>query len=470
MTRINTNVSSLVAQNNLGRTNNQLQESLTRLSTGLRINAGSDDPAGLIASETLRRDITAIGKAITNSERAGQLISTADSALGQVSNLLNDIRGLVTEAANEGALSDEQIGANQLQIDASLTAIDRISQVTSFQGRQVLDGSFDFIVDANPATVEDLQINEATLNDSDVRTVDVVINAAAEQAQLTVGGAGTPLVGDLVFQLSGETGSEAFTFDAGATLDQIVDAVNLATDTTGVTATNNAGVLELDSVGYGEDAFVAVDVISEDTGGGGLFGANLSALRDEGVDIDAIINGVQANGDGNTLSINTSTLSISITVSDGDSTALNFDITGGGAKFQLGGDVVRSQQARLGIQSVNTANLGGASGRLYELRTGGAKALDTDTSGAANVVDEVITKVATIRGRLGAFKATTLGSNIVSLQDSLANLTDAESSIRDADFASETAALTRSQILVQSGLSVLGIANSNPQNALSLLR
>jgi flagellin len=111
MTRINTNVPSLVAQNTLSRTNNDLQTSLTRLSTGLRINTGKDDPAGLIASESLRSDITSINAAINNSERANQVIATADSALGQVSNLLNDIRGLVTEAANEGALSDDEIAA-----------------------------------------------------------------------------------------------------------------------------------------------------------------------------------------------------------------------------------------------------------------------------------------------------------------------------------------------------------------------
>src|SRR6187401_1959617 len=145
MTRINTNVSSLVAQNTLGRSNASLEEALTRLSTGLRINTGKDDPAGLIASENLRSDITSIKKAISNTDRANQVIATADSSLGQVSSLLNDIRGLVTESANTGALSDEQIAANQLQIDSSLEAIDRISQTTSFQGRRLLDGSLGFI-------------------------------------------------------------------------------------------------------------------------------------------------------------------------------------------------------------------------------------------------------------------------------------------------------------------------------------
>jgi len=136
----------------------------------------------------------------------------------------------------------------------------------------------------------------------------------------------------------------------------------------------------------------------------------------------------------------------------------------------LGPDVVSNQQARLGISSVNTATLGGVSGRLFQLRSGNVYDLDSDTSQAAKIVDEVITEVTTLRGRLGAFQATTLDSNINALNDTLEALTEAESSIRDADFAAESAALTRAQILVQSGTSVLSMANSNPQNVLALLQ
>src|SRR5881227_2790875 len=105
MSRINTNIQSLIAQRYLGANQLSLATSLGRLSTGLRINTGKDDPAGLIASENLRSDITSIKKAISNTDRANQVIATADSALGQVSGLLNDIRGLVTEAANSGGVS-----------------------------------------------------------------------------------------------------------------------------------------------------------------------------------------------------------------------------------------------------------------------------------------------------------------------------------------------------------------------------
>jgi flagellin len=564
MSRINTNVSSIIAQKTLTRSNKGLQTALTRLSTGLRINTGKDDPAGLIASEVLRSDITSVNKAIVNTERANQMIATADSALNQVSNLLNDIRGLVVEAANTGALSDEQIAANQLQVDSSLEAIDRIAQTTTFQGRTLLDGSLDFQTTAGTGydSVTDLSIDQANLGSAGMLSVDVSITQAATQAQLTsdplatgsfsiegqtftvtaadgqvidnvnvevvqgastgaayasgtltitldnsdaaitgaaiqaaidgvtefagttISGSGTidgtdaananatagqlDRVQDLVLRVSGKEGSEVFSFQTGTTIDQVVSAINLVSDATGVTAVNNSGQLQLDSAGYGSNAFVDIEVLSE--GALGNFESNLSDTRNSGTDIDARVNGVQASGDGNSLSINTATLDLSLTVNDGSSTAVSFTIDGGGAVFQLGPNVVSNQQARIGIKNLNTGSLGGEYGRLYELRSGNDKALAADPGGAAKIVDEIVTKVAELRGRLGAFQRTTLDSNATALSDYLANLTEAESSIRDADFAKESAALTRSQVLVQSGTQVLAIANQSPQNVLSLLQ
>ncbi|MEM8670298.1 MAG: flagellin [Planctomycetota bacterium] len=584
MTRINTNVPSLVAQNRLQRSNEDLQTALTRLSTGLRINSGSDDPAGLIASEALRSEITSLGKAVSNTQRASQIISTADSALGQVSNLLNDVRGLVVEAANKGALSDEEIAANQLQIDSSLEAINRIAVTTTFQGRKLLDGSLDFVSTVSGVdSVRDANIDQANLGAAGNIDVEVVINTAATQATLSAGTAafttsananvtfgngteaitvtaatagadfndvsiefvddtaagdvtaaaaydadqkvitvtynstaatatnrdftavaaalngltefgatvsagtgtvaftdpaspvttgqtgGEVLLDTLVFQLNGASGAETFNFGAGTSSSQIADALNLVADSTGISATaTSADGLTLTSTAYGSDALVNVDIINE--GAAGTFADNLSGTRDTGDDIIATVNGVEASGDANTLSINTSTLDLEVTVNDGSSSNFSFSITGGGALFQLGPDVTSNQQARLGIGSVSTGQLGGASGRLYELGSGQDKALDNDISGAAEVIDEVINKVTSLRGRLGAFQATTLESNLVSLNDTRANLLEAETTIRDADFAQESANLTRAQILVQSGTNVLALANQNPQNVLSLLR
>lgn len=579
MTRINTNIPSLVAQHRLQASNRELNLALTRLSTGLRINSGADDPAGLIASESLRSDITALNKAISNTQRAGQIISTADSALTQVSNLLNDIRGLVVEAANRGALSDEEIDANQLQIDSSLEAINRIAQTTTFQGRKLLDGSLDYVSTIGTiGSVQDATISRAIVGSSPLN-VEVVVDSAATQAELsasatafspaaaanvafgsasstisvtaTTAGAdfndvrirfvddasvgnvaasaqydatqkvitvthntqatssvnrsynsvsnainglaefsasmgplgryaafsaptdevstgktgGEVLLDDLVFQLKGSRGAETFHFDAETSMNQIAAALSLVADSTGVTATSADGLV-FRSRDLGSDAYVTVDVISE--GSNGAFAASLDATQANGKDIVASVNGVQALGKGSTLSINTSSLALSLTV-DNSARNFSFQISSGGAAFQLGPDVSNTQQAHLGIASVSTGRLGGTAGRLFELGTGQAKSLTNDVVGAGDVIDQVIAKVTSLRGRLGAFQATTLESNLVNLTETVTHLQEAESLIRDADFAHESSALTRAQILVQTGTSVLALANQNPQNVLALL-
>lgn len=278
------------------------------------------------------------------------------------------------------------------------------------------------------------------------------------------------LAADAVVQITGTQGSEVFNLKAGTDISTLVDQINLVSDATGVEASigEDGTTLEINSTGYGSKAIVDVKVSSE--GAGGTFTASLgSGARSEGTDIEATINGIAATGDGNSLSINTATLDLSTTVEAGFTGTAAFSITGGGALFQLGPDVVSNQQARLGISSVNTAALGGVSGKLYQLGSGGTADLAKDPTTAARVVEEAINQVTSLRGRLGAFQRTSLETNKNALNDTLSNLTEAESTIRDADFAEETANLTRSQILVQSGTRVLAIANQNPQNVLALL-
>ena len=235
MTRINTNVSSLNAQKTLTRSNAALQESLTRLSTGLRINSGKDDPAGLIASEVLRSDIVSVEKAISNSESANMMISTADSALGEVSSLLNDIRGLVSEAANTGAMSAEQIAANQLQIDSSLEAIDRIAQTTKFQGQNLLDGSLAFITEGvDTDAVADLQIDQA--NFGSLSQIDVNVEVVEQATQASLNYSQGAIAEDVILEVGGANGYEAFSFAAGSSIEDMAAAINLVSDALGVTA------------------------------------------------------------------------------------------------------------------------------------------------------------------------------------------------------------------------------------------
>ena len=118
---------------------------MQRLSSGLRINRGADDPAGLIASEGLRSEISGINQAIDNSQRASNVISTAEGALSEVASLLLNIKDLVVQAANSGALSPDEIEANQLQIDSAVESITRISNTTTFAGLNLLNGSLDYV-------------------------------------------------------------------------------------------------------------------------------------------------------------------------------------------------------------------------------------------------------------------------------------------------------------------------------------
>jgi flagellin len=278
---------------------------------------------------------------------------------------------------------------------------------------------------------------------------------------------------DVVIELAGSEGSEVLSFGAGTSIDDLVAGINLVSDATGVEATANGTTLELLSTTYGSNSIVDLRVITEGTGdpSSGTFTTAVDqGVRAEGTDIVASVNGVSATGSGNRLSINTATLDFSTTVAAEFTGTVEFDITGGGALFQLGPDVVSNQQARLGIGSVNTAKLGGVSGKLFQLGNGNLASLANDPTAAAAIIGEAIDQVTSLRGRLGAFQRTTLETNKNALNDTLVNLSDAESSIRDADFAVESANLTRAQILVQSGTTVLQIANQNPQNVLALLR
>ncbi|MEO0630100.1 MAG: flagellin, partial [Planctomycetota bacterium] len=139
MGRINTNVPSLLAQSNLNQVNNDLETRLERLSTGIRLNRGKDDPAGLIISERIRSDIEGINQGIDNAQRASSVIATTEAALAEVGDLLNSIRALIVESANTGGNSAEEREANQLQIDSAIESITRIANTATFGGLRLLD-------------------------------------------------------------------------------------------------------------------------------------------------------------------------------------------------------------------------------------------------------------------------------------------------------------------------------------------
>src|SRR3954452_25582978 len=225
MARINTNVSSLIAQRGLNKSQHNLNETLQRLSSGLRINRGADDPAWLIASEGLRSEISGITQAIDNSSRASNVISTAEGALSEVASLLLNVKSLVVKAANSGALSPEEIKANQLQLDSAVESITRISNTTTFAGLNLLNGNLDYVTSgvANTA-ITALHINQANFGSATSIPVNVNVITSAQTAALEFR-AGT-VTSSVTLEISGANGVETLTFTSGTAASAIAFAVN----------------------------------------------------------------------------------------------------------------------------------------------------------------------------------------------------------------------------------------------------
>ena len=497
MSRINTNVNSLIAQRILGHQNNALNKSLERLSTGLQINRGADNPAGLIASENLRSEKAAISAAIGNAERADQVINIAEGGLQEISSLLVEIQSLVGEAANNAGLSREEREANQLQIDSILQTIDRIASATSFQGTKLLNGTYDFTVSGQSTDVLDFRINAAKLTHGNNRNVQVVVTGSAQRGTLLLSTGATLDLTDsdsrFVFEVAGSKGSRVFTFASGTSVDAIASAINTFSEVTGVTAVVSAAYgVSLRSGEFGSDEFVSVKVVDDGGSTGGITGYNATSertkgaslttfaaatnpVRDAGQDVQAIINGITATAKGTRVAINTDFLDLSLKLSEDGATNLAsidaFTITGGGATFNLGPKVNIINQVSIGLENVAVRNLGAqGTGYLDKLGSGQSfNVVNGDLTVAQKVVDSAVSQISALRGRLGAFQKNVVGATIRSLGVALENTSAAESSIRDTDFASQTAELTRSQILVNASTSVLRIANSQPQSVLSLL-
>lgn len=491
MSRINQNIPSLIAQRVLGNQNKGMAQSLQRLSTGYRINRGADDPAGLIASENLRAEKSAINSAITNSQRADQVVNVAEGGLQEVSNMLVELQGLVGATANEAGVSQEERDANQLQIDSILQTIDRIANATSFQGTKLLNGNFDYTVSGqDDAVLSDVTVNAAKLAaDGTARTVTITVLQSAQTGAVflsTGANFDNNGSGEVSFEITGTKGVQQFTFASGTSQTDILAAVNSFKDSIGVSATvasGNASRISINSTGYGADSFVRVKELSNQGPTDFIFtvapagGTAVSDLKDKGRNATVLINGTQATTDGLTARVSSDGFDVSISI-DGTSTLNNtgqsttFDITSGGANFNLAPSVNLASKVSLGIETVTTGNLGGNNfGFLSDLKSGGsANVQNGNLSKAQEVIDASIKQVSSLRGRLGAFQKNVVGSTISSLGIALENTTAAESAIRDTDFASETANMTRAQILSQAATQSLALANSAPQQVLSLLR
>src|SRR5262245_906423 len=292
MSRINTNVQSMLAQRVLGQNQSSLRNSLERLSTGLKINRGKDDPAGLIVSENLRSELKATNAAIDNANRADQVVNIAEGGLQEASGVLTEPQGLVTASASKAGPSASERAANQLQIDSILQTIDRIASATSFQGQKLLNGSYDYKVSSVAAGVTDYKINGAKFNSASL-TANVLVTQSAQQGglYLSLGGTSIDLAAansSFTIEIGGALGSRELTFASGTTLSNIQAAIHSFADITGVDAVVvNSGTsqgIKVYSTDYGSTQFTSVKVVNS----GGISTTNLGVYNMAAGDFDVL--------------------------------------------------------------------------------------------------------------------------------------------------------------------------------------
>ena len=220
----------------------------------------------------------------------------------------------------------------------------------------------------------------------------------------SITGDSAPLANQAVVEISIAKGSQVLTFGTGTTIDQITDAINLVSDSTGVSADSSSGAVVYSTTDYGSANYISIQFHCWNLWRGRN---TCERYRRRG---ERKRYGLSAQG--NSIALNTATLDLqtdlSTSLTDGSTTS--FNITGGGALFQIGPNIVSSQQARIGIESINSAQLSatvnGALHGLYELRSGQAANLSADYH-RFKIVASIIDQVTSLRGTLGTFQSTT---------------------------------------------------------------
>jgi len=467
---INTNIASLNSQRSLNGSQNALNTALQRLSSGLRINSAKDDAAGLAISERMTSQIRGLNQAARNANDGISLAQTAEGALTEIGNNLQRIRELAVQSANATNSASDR-AALQAEVAQLVAEIDRVATQTDFNGTKLLDGNFSkqaFQVGANAG-----------------QTVSIDQIASARSSAL---GKGTGFT--LQDQAIGTVTVAATTkLELGA--GRFVDLGELVSDAKSIAAAiNNAGTAGLNATANATEAKgQTATAIGTGNGGGAIITINNVAIKVQAtetastnvsnalaaINAQSSVTGVRAvdNGTGLDL-IAQDGRNIELAVATGTATGADEK------NFGLSGDAITRS-------TINVTYSGQALGTDNDVEFTGAIAATTtigDTGTALNAVDisdvaganaalaavdAALTTINSSRADLGAIQ-NRFSSVITNLQTSAENLSASRSRIQDADFAAETAALTRAQILQQAGVAMLAQANALPNNVLSLLR
>ena len=469
---VNSNISSLTAQRSLTQTGRAMTTAFERLSSGLRINSAADDAAGLAISNRLGGQIRSLNMAVRNANDGISLVQTAESAMSEVSNILERMRELTIQATNDtNTLSDRQ--SIQGEIDQLVSEIDRIASNTSYNTQDLLDGSFSAKeIHVGSQAGQTISI---TLDDHRSSSLGAVAQATGSEVSSVAISAGDVSINGTVIDAT--LAADDTLSNTNATFSAIAKAaaINKTSGTHNVTATVEANT-------YTAGAGSTVQA-------GNLAAAGLII---NGTDIGAVT-GIQVNDQGGHLvaAINAKTTSTGVTASvsnglltlqaaDGRNIDLTFDANAATLSGLNGSSATVVEYSQVTLTSNEDFTVAGTGTRIgfaagdtlvdgTDVISNVSVVTKLDANSALSTIDKAIDQVSEHRGDLGALQ-NRFESTIANLQSVSENLTAARSRIRDADFAQETASLTRSQIIQQAGVSILAQANASPQMALALLQ
>lgn len=485
---VNTNVTSLTAQRNLMSTQKTQNTAIQRLSSGLRINSAKDDAAGLAISDRMNSQIKGLNQSVRNANDGISLAQTAEGALQETTNLLQRMRELSVQSAND-TNSDSDRQSLQDEVGQIQAEINRIADTTSFNGKKLLDGSFGtakFHVGAEANQTIDVTTGDA-------RGTSLGANQTFMKSESGIGtDAATAKTAaaftNTTFTVNGSRGSSGtITNGAEDSAKDIAADVNGKTVDTGVTATAKTKV-ELSSIDDGTYSFSlgttsgSADITANVSNGD--LSSMVDAINDHsaetGVTASLSENGgsvIIEDNDGDTIALERKDATVGGTAKEWTAESFNADGTksaavtvqsaGGNDAASFRGNVTMESDKGFSVVGVDAADMTTGASKLSSV----AQVNITTQSGsndAISVIDKAIAKVDSIRSNLGAtqnrFDATI--SNLTNVSE---NISASKSRILDADFAKETAAMTKAQIMSQAGTSMLSQANQLPNSALSLL-
>ena len=497
---VNTNVSSLNAQRNLVGTNKSLTRSIQRLSSGLRINSAKDDAAGLAISDRMNAQIRGLNQAVRNANDGISLAQTAEGALQESTNILQRMRELAVQSANDtNTASDRQ--SLQKEVGQLQAELNRIANTTAFNGKLLLDGTFGSA--KMHVGAEANQVINVTMGDS--RATSIGYNRVVTDYDSDTITAATAdsnnLVAAQTLTINGAVGEATISVSADESARDIAAAVNAAADQTSVNA-SAATYAKISSVAA--TGTVAFDLFGQNESSGIRVSASITDTGDL-TDLAKAINDVSGKtGITATLSDDKS----EILLENADGYDITFDGVTGSQSFNIAGlkhpddygaDTTWTDSSNVVVTSATVASdgagtVGGSvvfdSAKSYTVTTDVANSLFADANAQAssletvsdvdittqagansaiNVIDGALAFIDDFRADLGAVQ-NRFESTISNLMNVSENLSAAKSRIMDADFAQETANMTRAQILQQSGTAMLAQANTLPQAALTLLQ